>query len=226
MEPTHTLHLAGTSHGINAVIFDMDGTLIDTEKLNVRFWMEAGRAFGYDISYEDVLYIRSLDGKLVKSFFESKYDGFNFDEVREKRRALMNEYVDEHGVELKPGVKEMLQYLKSHGIKTAVATASRPDHALRYLKMTGILDYFTELVYTSSVNHGKPEPDVYLYACNAIGENPENCIAVEDSPNGVRSAYSAGCSVIFIPDLSEADEEIRSKATVFGCMSEFKENIN
>lgn len=203
---------------IDAVIFDMDGTLIDTEKLNVRFWKEAGRYHGYDITDNDVLFIRSLDGKLVRKYFGDKFSGFDFEAVREKRRELMNAYVDENGVELKPGVKEILAFLRSEGIKTAVATASRKDHAQRYLKMTGILDYFTDVVYASSVENGKPAPDVYLLASGSIGEDPKNCIAVEDSPNGVRSAFSAGCRTVFIPDLTGADEELRSKSVVFDDM--------
>lgn len=200
---------------VAAVIFDMDGTLIDTEKLNVRFWKEAGRSFGHVITDDDVLFIRSLDGKLVRRYFEDRFPSFDFDAVREKRRELMNAYVDDNGVELKPGVKDMLTFLRSRGIKTAVATASRRDHAERYLTMTGIIDYFTDIVYTSSVKDGKPFPDVYILACDSIGERPEDCMAVEDSPNGVRSAYSAGCRTVYIPDLTGADDEIRSKSMVF-----------
>lgn len=209
-----------------AVIFDMDGTLIDTEKLNVRFWKEAGRSFGHDITDEDVLYIRSLDGKLVRRYFEDRFPGFDFDTVREKRRELMNAYVDEHGVQLKPGVEDILTFLRSRGVKTAVATASRRDHAERYLKMTGIFDFFTDIVYTSSVEHGKPSPDVYLLACDSIQERPGNCMAVEDSPNGVRSAYSAGCRTVFIPDLTGADDEIRSKSMVFEDMYGLREFLS
>lgn len=221
--------MSGISSGadnVAAVIFDMDGTLIDTEKLNVRFWKEAGRSFGHEVTDEDVLFIRSLDGKLVRRYLEDRFPGFDFDTVREKRRELMNSYVDEHGVQLKPGVKDILEFLKSKGVKTAVATASRRDHAERYLKMTGIFDYFTDIVYTSSVEHGKPSPDVYLLACDSIGERPEDCIAVEDSPNGIRSAHSAGCRTVFIPDLTGADEEIRSKSMVFEDMYGLKEFLS
>ncbi len=204
-----------------AVIFDMDGTLLDTEKLNVRFWMEAGRTFGYDITEEDVLFIRSLDGRLVRKYFGERFPGFDFDRVREERRRLMDIHVDANGVELKPGVREILEYLRSSGIKTAVATASRPDHVAKYLTMTGIDGLFDEIVCTSSVANGKPAPDVYLYACEKIGEPPRDCAAVEDAPNGVRSAYGAGCDVIFIPDLTGPDQEMCSKATVFNDLPAF-----
>ena len=209
-----------------AVIFDMDGTLLDTEKLNVRFWMEAGRTFGYEITREDVLFIRSLDGRLVRKYLGERFPGFDFDKVRDERRRLMDVYVDAEGVELKPGVKEILEYLRSKGVKTAVATASRQDHVTKYLSMTGIDGLFDEVVCTSAVKNGKPAPDVYLYACERIGESPEDCAAVEDAPNGVRSAYEAGCHVIMIPDLTGPDQEMRSKATVYDDLFAFLKDLN
>ncbi len=204
-----------------AVVFDMDGTLLDTEKLNVRFWMEAGRTFGYNVTEEDVLFIRSLDGRFVRKYLCERFPGFDFDRVREERRRLMDIYVNANGVELKPGVREILEYLRSNGVKTAVATASRQDHVTKYLSMTGIDGLFNEIVCTSSVKNGKPAPDVYLYACEKIGELPQDCAAVEDAPNGVRSAYDAGCDVIFIPDLTGPDQEMCSKATVYNDLFAF-----
>lgn len=200
----------------------MDGTLLDTEKLNVRFWIEAGRRFGFEIPREDIYFIRSLDGRLVREYLEGKFPGFDFDAVREERRRLMDAYVNENGVELKPGVREILGYLRSNGVKTAVATASRQDHVSKYLSMTGIADLFDEVVCTSSVKKGKPAPDVYLYACDMVSERPEDCAAVEDAPNGVRSAYDAGCDVIFIPDLTAPDGEMISKAKVYLNLMDFK----
>ena len=193
----------------------MDGTLIDTEKLNVRFWRKAGANFGFDLSVDEILHIRSLDSKLVKTFIESRHPGLDFEKVREERRRLMKEHVESEGLEIKPGVDEILEVLKSMGIKAAVATASRPDHACEYLRMLGIYDKFERIICTSAVPNGKPDPGVYLYACEQIGEKPEDCLAVEDSPNGVTSAYRAGCDVAFIPDLTGADDDIRSKATVY-----------
>lgn len=200
----------------------MDGTLLDTEKLNVRFWMEAGRTFGYDITEEDILFIRSLDGRLVRKYFAGRFPGFDFDRVRDERRRLMDVHVNLNGVELKPGVREVLEYLRSNGVKTAVATASRQDHVSKYLSMTGIDGLFDEVVCTSSVENGKPAPDVYLYACDRIGESPRDCAAVEDAPNGVRSAYRAGCNVFFVPDLTGPDEEMLSKAIVCNDLNQFQ----
>ena len=191
----------------SAVIFDMDGTLIDSEKLNLRFWRQAAKMHGIDMRDEDILYIRSLDSKISRSFLESKYPGFRFDDIRETRRELMRLHVESEGLELKPSVREMLLFLKAEGIKTAVATATQPVRANAYLEMLGIKDLFDEIVCTAMVPVGKPKPDVYLHACDSIGCNPPECMAVEDSPNGLRSAYSAGCDVVYIPDLTEPDND-------------------
>ena len=207
------------------MIFDMDGTLIDTERLNLRFWMQAGENLGHPITEEEALHIRSLDGKLVRAYLEGNHPGMDFYEVREERRRLMREHVSSIGLDLKPGVVDILTYLRSNGIKTAVATASRPDHANEYLEMLGIHGMFDEIVCTSSVPNGKPAPDVYLFACGEIGERPEDCIAVEDAPNGVRSAYAAGCKVVFIPDLTPADPEIESMAWAFNDLNSLLEHL-
>lgn len=199
---------------IKAAIFDMDGTITDTEKCNVWFWTAAAKEFGYDIAEEDILYIRSLEAAKSAEYLASRYEGFDFDAVREVRRKFMREYTDEHGVEPKPGVRELLTYLRSRGIKVAMATATKYENAERYMKQLGFFELFDEIICTSMVSHGKPAPDVFLYACERVGERPEDCLAVEDSPNGVRSAYSAGCRTVMVPDLTPADDEIRQKTVL------------
>ncbi|MGN1044583.1 MAG: HAD family hydrolase [Candidatus Methanomethylophilaceae archaeon] len=192
--------------GFSAAIFDMDGTLIDSEKLNLRFWTEAAAMHGIDLAEEDVLYIRSLDSRLSRRYLEGKYPGFVFDRVRETRRELMRVHVETESLELKPGVREVLEELRSRGIRTAVATATQPVRAFAYLEMLGIKDLFDEIVCTAMVPNGKPAPDVYEFACGTLGLTPDRCIAIEDSPNGLRSARSAGCTTVFVPDLTGPDD--------------------
>ncbi len=194
---------------IRAVIFDMDGLILDTEKIYCHFWMEAAREAGYDWQFEHSLMIRSLAPEFavpkMKGIFGEDFDFFG---IRKRRKELMNAYMKDHPVEKKPGVDELLGYLKTHYYKTAVATATDETKAMDYLDQAGVLNYFDQIVCTAMVPHGKPMPDVYLHACKMIGEKPEACIALEDSPNGILSAYRAGCKPIMVPDLSQPDEEL------------------
>ena len=119
----------------------------------------------------------------------------------------MAEHIEKYGLETKPYVREALTELRRRGYQTAVVTATEEKSAIRYLNMVGFADLFDEIVSASMVENGKPYPDVYLYACEKIGKKPEECLAAEDSPNGVRSAWSAGCHVVMVPDLTGPTEE-------------------
>ncbi len=195
---------------MGTVIFDLDGTLIDTEKYFKVFWRKAAAAFGYSMSEEQALQLRSLGRPyapaLLREWFGPEFD---YLAVREVRRKMMKEFLAERGVELKPGAKEALSRLKQKGFKVALATATPVERASRQLKETGIYEYFDEIVSAAGVERGKPAPDVYLAACRLLGEKPEDCMAVEDSPNGVRAAYDAGLRVIMVPDQTEPDEELK-----------------
>jgi HAD superfamily hydrolase (TIGR01509 family) len=194
---------------IKGAVFDMDGLMIDTEKLLVRFWMQAAREYGYNMTFNHVLDIRSLSRKysipLLKGIFGEE---FPFEQVRSRRIELMNEYIDENGFEVKKGLFELLDYLKSNGFAIAVATATDKQRATEYLDRINALEYFDEIVCGNMVENGKPEPDIYLAAVGKLNLKPEECAALEDSPNGIKSAYASGCRVIMIPDLSEPDETI------------------
>ncbi len=135
--------------------------------------------------------------------------GFDYYAVREVRRRLVAERLEQYGLEKKPGIDEILAFLHERGIKAAVATATPIELTLQHLGAIGVRDQFDRIVSAKQVANGKPAPDVYLYACEQIGEKPSDCIAVEDSPNGIRSAYAAGCRPVMVPDLTQPDAEIR-----------------
>lgn len=194
---------------IKGAIFDMDGLMLDTEKLFMRFWRQAAADFGYEMTVEQVLGARSLASKYARPRFKAVFgEEFPFDEIRARRLEIMSAYIDEHGFEVKKGLFELLDHLKSSGYKIAVATATDRQRTEKYLGMIGALDYFDAVICGDMVANGKPEPDIYLKAAAELELAPEECAAFEDSPNGLRAAYAAGCKAIMIPDLSQPDEEL------------------
>jgi HAD superfamily hydrolase (TIGR01509 family) len=118
----------------------------------------------------------------------------------------MDAYIDVHGVDLKPGIRELLDFLDEKGIPAAITTSSPIERVRRYLGPHGLIDRFQRLCSGAEVAHGKPEPDIYLFGAACLNEKPQECIAVEDSPAGVLSAYRAGCMTVMVPDLDQPDE--------------------
>lgn len=197
-----------TETKIRGAIFDMDGLMVDTEKLYLRYWKEAAAEFGYDMQNEHVYAIRSLARKYsipkLKSFFG---EDFPTEDVRKRRTELINAHIEKYGIDVKKGLFELLDYLKEHGVKLAVATATPRERALYCLRKIGARDYFDAVICGDMIESGKPDPDIYLTAARELGLPPEQCAALEDSPNGIRAAHSAGCQAIMIPDMTPPDEE-------------------
>lgn len=204
-----------TFDGIKAFIFDLDGTLIDTEKIYRQVWPKATADLGYELTDEMYLQLRSLGRPFVLEKFMNWYgEGFDYNEARRIRKGYFDAYISEHPIERKKGAIELLTALRERGIITAIATATDPKRAHEYMSMTGLEGYFDKVISATMVDEGKPSPKVYQYAASELGLNPEECVAVEDAPNGVLSAKRAGLKVIMVPDQSEADEEIMKSVDI------------
>lgn len=205
---------------IKGVISDMDGVMLDSEKLYVRFWCEAAQSLGFPMKKEHALGIRSLARvfavKKLQGWFGTEFD---YDSVRNKRIELMDKYVAENGIEAKSGAKELLIWLKQNGYKTALATATPVDRASLYIKQVGLLELFDVICSAREVKRGKPEPDIYLLAAKRLGLAPGECMALEDSQNGVRSAFAAGCKTVLVPDLDNPENELK------GCLYAVADNL-
>lgn len=199
---------------IRGVLFDMDGLVIDSERLYTRFWMAAAADLGFPMTLEQALQLRSLSRSAcrakLQSFFGPEAD---YDRIRARRIELMDVYIAEHGVDPKPGIRELLMLLKEEGIPCAITSSSAIPVIEQHLGRLGLLEYFTALRSGKDVPRGKPEPDIYLEGAKAIGVAPEECLAVEDSPAGLEAGWRAGCMGVIVPDQDQPDETTLSRCT-------------
>lgn len=196
---------------VKAVIFDMDGLILDTEKLLVKYWCMAANEAGFPMQREHALNIRSLARKFAIPYLQGIFgDSFDYVKIRSRRMELMTEVLERDGLQLKKGIHELLGYLRDNNIPAAIATATDFERTKAYLTKAGIFDCFDRIVCATMVESGKPKPDIYLYAAEQLGLPPKECMALEDSPNGVRSASSAGCITVMVPDLTQPDDELYS----------------
>ena len=198
---------------IKGVLFDMDGLVLDTEKLYTRFWMEAANELGWPMTWEQSLGMRSLNSRLGQAYLESCFGpGIDYETVRAVRIRRMDAWIAAHGVEAKPGIRELLDYLHARRIPCAITTSSPLDRVKAHLTPLGLYDRFDRLCSGYEVAHGKPEPDIYLYGASCIGVDPGACLALEDSPAGIESAFRAGCLPVIIPDQDQPSAETLARS--------------
>jgi HAD superfamily hydrolase (TIGR01509 family) len=184
------------------VIFDVDGVLFDTETIGVRVWREIGAKL--DLPQPAQQY-RDFVGRSRADILSLMYEKFGSDFPAESFLAASSkrdmELMDQEGVPLKPGVREILEFLREHHVPTALATSTYRDRTLYRMERTGLAHYFQSMTTGDQVSHSKPDPEIYLLACQRLGTPPAETLAVEDSRNGILSASAAGMSVVMVPDL-------------------------
>ena len=197
-----------------AVVFDMDGVIFDTERLVIEFWKEV--ADRHNIPDVERTCIQCLGTNRVRTreiFLENYGADFPFDPYRAEVTELFN--IRYKGVPLptKPGVRELLSYLQEQGIKVGLASSTAQHLVQDEIGTAGLLPYFQTLVCGDMVEHSKPAPDIFLKACEILGADPAKSIAIEDSFNGIRSAHRAGMTPIMVPDRVQPTDEIRALAS-------------
>ncbi len=192
-----------------AVIFDMDGLMLDSERAIIGCLAEAARELGHDLP--DVLWLSMVGhSEAVCRRLLDEAVGEKRREYVLQRSHVLYDAVVAAGVPHRPGIIEMLEFLQVRGIPRAVATSTKRPLALRKLEASGLLPRFDAICTSSDVEHPKPAPDVYLLAAHSLGVEPAQCLVLEDSPTGVRAALAAGMYPIQIPDLLEPDDAMRA----------------
>lgn len=193
---------------ITGVIFDMDGLMFDTEKIVFRNWSIVMKEnnYHYDMDiYKKTVGLRHAETeKLYKSIYGEDFD---YQTLRTRVSKMYVEYTAQFGVPKKEGLVELLKFLKENKILTAVATSTREESASRTLKIAGVTEYFSAFMFGDTVKNGKPDPEIFERARLLIGTEKENTLALEDSINGVKSAYNAGLKTVMIPDMLNPDKE-------------------
>ena len=192
---------------IRGAIFDMDGGLFDTEKIYQLIWQKIAAEHHIELDSSFPAAISGTNGAQMRRVVEDYYQVSDGTGIIEECMEKVKEELSRH-VPMKEGVPEILHFFQEKEIPIAVASSSSIQQIESNLEKTGIRRYFTEIVSGTQVAHGKPAPDIFLYAAKQIERDPKECLVFEDSKNGVRAGYAAGCMTIMVPDIIEPDPEI------------------
>lgn len=196
-----------------AVVFDMDGLIFDSERLVLHCWVEIGKRHGLE-GLEAVFKecIGTNKARTKEIVYANLGSDFPYDEFSKESSALFKEIMHKDGLPIKDGVVKTLKELKQRGIPLGLASSTRLAVVEEELRDAGLLDYFQVVMGGDLLKRSKPEPDIYLMTCEKLGVDPTQCYALEDSYNGIISAYRAGMKPIMIPDMLPPTEEMREKS--------------
>ena len=194
---------------IEAVLFDMDGVIFYTERVYLEHWIKIFEKYGYEMKKE--IYV-SVMGRgrenVMKTFLEIYGESLPIIQMYKEKDELLVQAIEDGQVPMKPGAKEILNLLKENNIKIGLATSAKRDRMMMQLKMGKIENEFDAIVCGEDITNSKPDPEIFLKAAKKLSVNPENCVGVEDSPSGIKAAYSAEMMALHVEDLKKADDEI------------------
>jgi len=196
-----------------AIVFDMDGVLIDSERLVLKAWRHVGDELGLpDLSGIFHNALGTTHARTATLFADAFGRDFDYLGFRDRVRSYFYDVLTVNGAPLKAGVTELLSWLKSEGWRIGLASSTREAGVRLNMERTGLISYFDVLIGGDMLKASKPAPDIYLMACTRLGAAPHTAYAVEDSYNGIRSAHAAGMHALMVPDMVPADEEMRTLA--------------
>ena len=198
---------------IKAVLFDMDGLMVDTESLATEAFIHSAKKQGYDMTKEETLLVLGFTTKSIYEFWENYFKNSDVSgkQLVDDHYKYIENILFTTGPRKMPYIEELLKYLKESNYKVAVASSSNMDHIINNMEKTGLKKYIDEFASGAEVENGKPAPDVFLLAAERLGVKPENCLVLEDSKAGVIAGSSAGAKVIMVPDMFSPDEECKER---------------
>lgn len=197
---------------IKAVVFDMDGILLDTESMSDRTWVKAAGEMGIEDIGPALDICRGSNSEKITDRLNELFGsvpGFSGTKFLERTRELFHELEVTEGIPLMAGAVEILSYLKEKGYPLGLASSTRGETVRRQLTNAGLIGFFDVIITGDMVKKSKPDPEIYLTACSRLGFAPEECAGIEDSLNGVRSTAAAGMKAVMVPDMVQPSEEIR-----------------
>ena len=192
-------------------ISDMDGVLLDTERLILKMYQKSARTHGFSFSEEDFLKTIGKNNSDTRAILE-KVIPIDFDTFYNTRETYLIDYIETKGIPVKAGVREGLDKIKNAGIRMALATSTDKAKAQYRIKTANIISYFEASAFGDEIKNGKPSPDIFLLAAQRLGVSPQDCFVFEDSPAGVAAAKSAGMHVVLIPDMLAPTNEQKKLA--------------
>ena len=207
-----------------AFIFDMDGLMLDSERITNQAWQSAAADFGYDLT--DAMMLECVGcSPVISEFIQKKFMGqdYPYQKIRERKAGYFEKSVSKNGLPIKKGLLELLDLLESKQIRKAVASSTEQPYVNQRLKTTSLFQRFDAIVSGSEVHKVKPDPGLFLEAARLIGAESGRCLVLEDTPFGVKAADAAGMPVILVPDLAPLPPEICSMAVgVFPSLEEVR----
>ncbi len=197
----------------NAVIFDMDGVIFDSERLVLECWEAIGKKYNLEGMREAFLPCIGTNSERTKEIVLEYYGSdFPYEQFKKESSKYFHEVVERNGLPVKKGVREILCFLREKEVMLGLASSTRLAVVTQELAQAGLYDYFQVVMGGDQLKKSKPEPDIYLMTCEKMRITPEIVYAVEDSYNGIRAAYGAGMKPIMVPDMLPATDEMREKS--------------
>lgn len=198
-----------------AVIFDMDGVIFDSERLMFQGWHEIAEKYGLQ-GIDEVLYqCMGVNTVETRKIFAKHFGmDFPYDVYKKETSAMFHSRYGNGKLPMKPGVVELLSYLKEAGYLIGLASSTRQAVVEQEIRDAGLMEYFHDLTCGDMLKKSKPEPDIFLMACDHLGVAPGEALTIEDSYNGIRAAHRAGTTPVMVPDMIQPDEEMKGLAHI------------